>query len=205
MLLEKERTVMDLMEAIGRRRSIRHFSPEPLNNYDLYEMVQAARLAPQAANVQPVRYCIVHQPQLLEPMFECTKWAGYLENYAPAEGCRPKGYIVVLIEEKLKSRWTDVDAGACVENMLLTAASKGLGACWLGAIDRDKIRHLLGISDEYSIHSLVAVGHPGEDPVWEEKDSDSIKYYLDDAGRLHVPKRRMGEILVPITPNLDQK
>lgn len=194
---------MDVMEAIGKRRSIRRFSPEPLNNYDLYEMVQAARLAPQAANVQPIRYCIVHQQQFLPHMFECTKWAGYLEDYAPPEGCRPQGYIVILLDDSLKNRWSDADVGAAVENMLLTATSKGLGACWLGAIDREKIHYMLGIPEDMSIHSLVAVGHPGQDPVWEEKDSDSIKYYLDDEGRLHVPKRRMGEILVPITPHLD--
>lgn len=196
---------MDVMEAIGKRRSIRRFSPEPLNSYDLYELVQAARLAPQAANVQPIRYAIVHQPQLLEPMFACTKWAGYLEDYAPPEGLRPKGYIVILLDEKLKNRWSDADVGAAVENMLLSATSKGLGACWLGAIDRDRIRTLLSIPENYSIHTLVAVGHPAQEPVWEEKDSDSIRYYLDEEGKLHVPKRRMGEILVPIVPNLDKQ
>jgi nitroreductase len=93
--------------------------------------------------------------------------------------------------------------GACVENMLLTATSKGLGACWIGSVDRDRVRHILGIPEEFSIHSIVAVGHPAQESVWEEKNSESIKYYLDDENKLHVPKRRMGEILVPITPHID--
>jgi len=201
--LGEEEFIMDLMEAIGKRRSIRRFSPEPLNNYDLYEMVQAARLAPQAANIQPIRYCLVHQQPLLGPVFECTKWAGYFENYAPPEGHRPQGYVVILVDEKLKGRWTDTDVGAAVENMLLTATSKGLGACWIGSVDRDRVRHILGIPEEFSIHSIVAVGHPAQESVWEEKNSESIKYYLDDENKLHVPKRRMGEILVPITPHID--
>ena len=195
---------MSIFEVIAKRRSCRRFTPEPVDKNDLYVMVQAARLAPQAANIQPVRYTIVHQQRFLEPMFSCTKWAGYLKDYTPPVGYRPAGYIVVLLDDSLKGKFSDADVGAAVENMLLVATEKGLGTCWLGAIERDKIRKLLGIPEGYSIHSLVAVGHPAPDqyPVWEEKDSDSIKYYLDENGKVRVPKRRMGEVLIPITPDL---
>ena len=195
---------MSIFDVIAKRRSCRRFTPEPVEANDLYVMVQAARLAPQAANVQPVRYMIVHQQRLLEPMFSCTKWAGYLKDYTPPVGYRPTGYIVILLDDSLKGRFSDCDVGAAVENMLLLATEKGLGSCWLGAIDRDKIRKILGIPDGFSIHSVVAVGHPSttEYPVWEEKESDSIKYYLDENGKVHVPKRRMGEVLIPITPDL---
>jgi len=195
---------MSIFDVIAKRRSCRRFTPQPVDANDLFVMVQAARLAPQAANIQPIRYTIVHQQRFLEPVFSCTKWAGYLEGYTPPVGYRPTGYIVILVDNELKGRYSDSDAGAAVENMLLVATDKGLGTCWLGAIDRDKIRKLLGIPEKYSIHSLVAVGYPAKDeyPVWEEKESDSIKYYLDGNGKLHVPKRRMGEVLEPITPDL---
>ena len=195
---------MSVFEVIEKRRSCRRFTPQPVDKNDLFVMIQAARLAPQAANIQPIRYAIVHQPQLLEPMFSCTKWAGYLADYAPPAGYRPTGYIVILLDDALKGRYSDTDAGAAVENMLLVATEKGLGTCWLGAVDRDRIRKLLGIPEGFSIHSVVAVGYPAQAqyPSWEEKDSDSIRYYLDENGKLHVPKRRMGEVLVPIMPDL---
>ena len=93
---------MDLMEAIYRRRSIRRFSPQPVEKDKLYEMVKAARMAPQASNIQPLQYMIVHQKELLEPVFACTRWAGYLEHYAPVPSYRPTAYIVVLLNEEIK-------------------------------------------------------------------------------------------------------
>jgi len=193
---------MEVREAIEKRRSIRRFSPQPIELDWLYELVKAARLAPQASNVQPMRYMIVHQKQLLGKMFACTKWAGYLEDYAPPKGLRPTAYIVVLIDESLKKGMNDTDAGAAVQNILLRAVDLGLGSCWIGSVDRKKVTQLLGIPEGLKIHSVVALGHPAEDPVWEEKEGDSIKYYLDQDHRLHVPKRRMGEILLTIRPDL---
>ena len=191
---------MDVREAILKRRSIRRFLPIPVSKDQIQQLIEAARLAPQAANVQPVRYMIVHQEELLPKVFECTKWAGYLENYTPEEGFRPTVYILLLIDESLKKGYNDTDAGAAAENLILSAVEMGLGTCWLGAIDRERLRKLLGVPEGLSIHTMIALGYPAEDPVWEDKEGESIKYYLDEEKRIHVPKRRMGEIIIPITP-----
>ena len=195
---------MNVLEAIEKRRSIRRFSPQPIEKNMLYELVMGARLAPQAANIQPLQYMIVHQKQLLEPVFACTRWAGYLKDYAPKPGFRPTAYIVVLINEDLKKNGNDTDAGAAIENMLLLAVEKGLGSCWIGSLDRKQLTKLLGVPEACKIHSLIALGYTAENPVWEEKEGDSIQYYLDEEHRLHVPKRRMNEIIVPIQPNLEK-
>lgn len=193
---------MDILDAIQKRRSIRRFSPKPPNKDDLYKMVQMARLAPQGANLQPVKYMIVHQKKLLSPVFSCLHWAAYLKDYAPEPACRPTAYIVILIDTGIKKDHYDTDAGAAVENLLLAAMAFGLGTCWLGSVERDRLRKILGVPASYEIHSVVAVGYPAQEPVWEEKDGDSIRYYLDETGTLHVPKRRMHELLVTIQPDL---
>ncbi|HCA34379.1 MAG TPA: nitroreductase [Lachnospiraceae bacterium] len=195
---------MEVKEAIEKRRSIRHFSPKPIEKNQLYELVRIARLAPQAANVQPLKFMIVHQKELLEPVFSCLKWAGYLPGYAPKTGYHPTAYIVILVDTDLKKQ-ADTDAGLAAENLMLAAVGEGLGTCMLGAVDRVRLRKILGVPDNMDIHSVIALGYPAEDPVWEEKDSDSIKYYLDESGRLHVPKRRMNEILVTIHPDLSDE
>ena len=100
---------MNVSEAIFKRRSIRRFSPQPVDKEVLYELVQAARMAPAAANIQPLQYMIVHQKQLLDPVFDCTLWAGYLEDYAPKQGFRPTAYIVVLVNEDIKKAGNDND------------------------------------------------------------------------------------------------
>lgn len=193
---------MNVTEAIYKRRSIRRFSPQPVEKDVLYELIKAARMAPAAANIQPLQYMIVHQKQLLDPVFDCTRWAGYLENYAPRKGFRPTAYIVVLINEQIKKEGNDNDAGAAVQNIMLTAVEKGLGSCWIGSVDRKKLSNLLGVPEHCRIHTVVALGYPAEDPISEDME-DSIRYYLDEEHRLHVPKRRLGDLIVPIQPNLD--
>ena len=193
---------MNVSEAIFKRRSIRRFSPQPVDKEVLYELVQAARMAPAAANIQPLQYMIVHQKQLLDPVFDCTLWAGYLEDYAPKPGFRPMAYIVVLVNEDIKKAGNDNDAGAAVQNILLTAVEKGLGSCWIGSVNRKKMRKLLGVPENCKIHTVIALGYPLEDPVWEEME-DSHKYYLDEERRLHVPKRRMCDVIVPVEPNFE--
>lgn len=186
---------MNVYDAIRRRRTIRKFTQQPISAETLRRLIDAARLAPQGANLQPVKYLMVNDPKLLEPIFATTKWAAYISpNGTPAEGERPTAYVVILIDTEIKKAGYDIDAGAAVENMLLAAVEEGLGSCWLGAIDRDQIRSLLAIPERYIIHTLVALGYPGEDPTIEDA-GETIKYYKDEQGRLHVPKRRLEDLL----------
>ena len=193
---------MNVSEAIYKRRSIRRFSQQPVEKEVLYDLVKAARMAPAAANIQPLQYMIVHQKQLLDPVFDCTLWAGYLDNYAPKKGFRPMAYIVVLVNEEIKKAGNDNDAGAACQNIMLTAVEKGLGSCWIGSVHRKKLSKLIGVPENCKIHTVIALGYPAEDPVWEEME-DSHKYYLDEEHRLHVPKRRMSDIIIPVEPNLE--
>lgn len=188
---------MTVLEAISKRRSIRKFQEDkPVEKKQLLAMVEAARLAPQAANIQPVRYAVVSDSELVKKIFSVTKWAGYLKDYAPKEGERPTGFIIVMVQENLKGAYTGADVGAAVENMLLAAVEMNLGCCWIGSVDRDVVKEVMNIPDGLEIHSVVAVGVPGEDPVFENKMDDSIRYYLDEEKRLHVPKRTMEEVLI---------
>jgi nitroreductase len=100
---------------------------------------------------------------------------------------------VVLIN-KNKSKKIDLrDVGAAVENILLSLVCFRLGGCWIGAIDKRRLRKILNIPSCYKIDSLVAIGFPVESPILEEKDD--IKYWLDEKNRLHVPKRPLKSIL----------
>jgi nitroreductase len=90
-----------------------------------------------------------------------------------------------------------VDAAAAIENIILTAWSKGIGSCWLGAIQRDNIRKILAVPENFQIDSVIALGYPDEKPVMEDAKNDSdegLKYYLDDNDKLHVPKRPLTKI-----------
>jgi nitroreductase len=186
---------MNVFEAITKRRTIRKFKQEEISVDILKKLVDAGRLAPQGANLQPVKYIIVNERNLLEPIYETTSWAGYIRPEGdPKEGEKPVAYIVVLIDTEIKKAGYDVDAGAAVENLLLAACEEGIGTCWLGAINRENIKKILNVPDRYIIHTMVALGYAAEEPVVVDENG-SIKYYKDENGVLNVPKRKLEDII----------
>lgn len=186
---------MNVYEAITKRRTIRKFKQQPVERVTLEKLINAARVAPQSANLQPMKYIIVSKKELLEPVFNTCSWAAYIRPAGnPQEGEKPVAYIVVLCDTSIRNAGWQVDAGAAVENILLTAVEEGIGTCWLGAIDREQIKKLLNIPEKYIVDSMIALGYPAESPVAEEENG-SIKYYKDENGNFHVPKRKMQDIV----------
>ena len=86
---------MSVYELILKRRTIRKFEQRPVETEKIVKMINAARIAPSAANMQPLKYIAVTSSDLCNKVFPLTKYAGYLENGTPKEGERPMAYIVV--------------------------------------------------------------------------------------------------------------
>jgi nitroreductase len=78
--------------------------------------------------------------------------------------------------------------------MILVALGEGIGSCWLGAIDINKLSSILDIPEHVNIDSVLALGYSNESPQLEEM-KDTVKYWKDEAGVLHVPKRKLEDIL----------
>ena len=76
----------------------------------------------------------------------------------------------------------------------MTALEEEIGSCWLLSIERNKIREILNIPETYAIDSVLALGYPAEEPVADDI-TDSVKYWKDESGRLHVPKRTLESII----------
>jgi len=158
-------------------------------------MVNAARLAPSAANLQFLEYLIVTEKYLRADLFKQLRWAAYIApEGAPPAGCQPTAYIVILANtKKTKKMWMH-DVGAACENIMLTAQSKGIASCWLGAIDRRKISRILSVPAHLKVDSVIALGYPKmKSKIAPFKGS--VEYWLDKKGTLHVPKRSLKEIM----------
>ena len=187
---------MTVYEAAGTRRTVRKFRQEPIAREQLYKMVKAAVLAPSGANMQPLKYKIVDDAALAAKVFPLVKWAGYIAPTGdPAEGEEPTAYILILADQEIRKSGYELDAGAAAENLMLTAWEDGIGSCWMGAIDRPALARLLDIPERYIINTLIALGVPAEQPVWEPR-GEGIRYYKDEQGVLHVPKRTLEEVLL---------
>jgi len=91
---------MKVYDVIISRRTIRRFQQKPVNKETLRKCVNAARLAPSAANLQPLEYCIVTEKTLCAQVFEALHWAAYLQpKWTPHEKERPTAYIIVLVKD----------------------------------------------------------------------------------------------------------
>jgi nitroreductase len=191
-MCQDDKNVYDLAVA---RRTIRRFKPAPVPRDLLERLVNAARLAPSAANVQPLEFVIVDEAGIKAEVFPALKWAAYIAPAGdPGPGEEPAAYVVTLVNSKLREKMFEYDVGAAMENMILAALAEGLGSCWLLSIDRDKLRAVLGVPGEYRIDSVLALGYPAEEPAAEVM-GDSCKYWKDAGGRLHVPKRALATVL----------
>jgi len=187
-----------ITELVKENRSYRRFyedhvvEPETLKGF-----VNLARMSASGANLQPLKYILSCDPRKNAEIFSCLAWAGYLKDWpGPAEGERPAAYIVVLGDTSI-SESAGCDHGIAAQTILLGAREKGLGGCMLGSIDRNALRDSLNIPSQLKILLVLAIGKPREQVVLETVGSDnSIRYWRDNEGVHHVPKRKLEDIIV---------
>ena len=187
--------MMDVYDVIMARRTIRKFRQDPVGRKTLEKIIDAARMAPTGKNGQPLSYGIISDRTLCNTIFPHTAWAAYLNGtYTPSETERPTAYIAVFTDVENKSS-SDVAAGAAVENMLIMAQAEGIGSCWLGSVNREKVMAILGSPKNKHLLYLVALGYPSESPVAAPYKGD-VKYYLDENKVLNVPKKSFKEVVI---------
>jgi len=185
---------MDVYDAIRQRRSIRRFKQKPISDDILKRLVDAGRIAPSAANLQPIEYILVNGAEICSKVFETIGWAGYIKpQWTPSLDERPTAYIVILIH-KDTSFDPRRDVGLSAENIMLAAEAEGLGSCMLMNIKKEKIRIILEIPDNVQIDSLIAVGYKAEKSVMVDI-KNSVQYYRDENQVLYVPKRQLEDII----------
>ncbi len=185
---------MDTYKAICSRRTIRLYQPKEISSDLMERILNAGRLAPSGANRQPLEFIVVKDEENRAKLFEQLAWAAYVQpRRNPPEGNRPMAYVIVLIKGRGEGLAV-ADGAAAIENMILTAWNEGVGSCWIGSVNRDNVKRIFNIPDEYTVYDVLALGYPAEQPVMEEM-KDSHKYWLDENNVLHVPKRRLSEIV----------
>jgi nitroreductase len=186
-----------LKDLILKNRSYRRFDQSELIPMQLLrDLVEAARLSASARNMQPLRYMLFNNASDCEKIFPTLAWAGYLKDWpGPADGERPSAYIVQLGDLDLTNDWW-CDDGIAAQSILLSAVEQGFGGCIIGSVQRERLRDILDIPDQYKIIQVLALGKPAEEVVIDEVVNGDIKYWRDKKGVHHVPKRGLDELIV---------
>ncbi|MDD5645049.1 MAG: nitroreductase family protein [bacterium] len=187
---------MKVYDAVVSRRTIRKFKQKKIPLGILKQLVNAGRLAPSAANLQPLKFIVVTKDEVRKKVFKCLRWAGYISpEWNPSEGEKPAAYIVIINNLEIAAQGHfERDSGAAAENIILSAWEKDIGACWLGAIDRKKISDILKIPKAYIVDTVIALGFKDEKPDAVKFKKD-CRYYKGKDGELKIPKRTIREVL----------
>ena len=187
-----------ITELVKENRSCRRFYEDhAVEPETLKEFVNLARMSASGANLQPLKYILSCDSQKNAEIFSCLAWAGYLKDWpGPEEGERPAAYIVILGDTSI-SESAGCDHGIAAQTILLSAREKGLAGCMLGSIDRNALRDSLNIPSQFKVLLVLAIGKPREQVILENVGSDnSIRYWRDNEGVHHVPKRKLEDIIV---------
>lgn len=187
-----------IADLVRKNRSCRRFyQNHAVENDTLMDLVNLARLSASAANLQPLCYILSSAPQHNERIFACLAWAGYLKDWpGPKEGERPSAYIIIL-GDTAKAKDFGCDHGIAAQSILLGAREAGLAGCMIASINREKLREAFDIPEHFKILLVIALGKPKEQVVIEEAGPDgSIRYWRDEQGVHHVPKRTLADIIV---------
>jgi nitroreductase len=192
-----------MQEIIARTRTFRRFVEKDLISLaTLYDLIDLARLGGSARNGQPWQYMIANSSELCEKIFPYLGWAGYLTDWkGPVAGERPCAYVLCLLNKnRLKGPESEAqfDLGVASQNLLLGAMEKRIGGCRIGAFN-PKLASLFKLSDHLHLSLVIALGKPRETVIVEEcKDDDDIRYWRDEHGAHHVPKRSLQSCLLDI-------
>ncbi|MHC4619416.1 MAG: nitroreductase family protein [Planctomycetota bacterium] len=187
-----------IKDLITRNRSRRRFFQEvAIERQTLRELVDLARLSPSGANLQPLKYILSCEPEKNALIFPHLAWAGYLKDWpGPLEGERPSAYIIILGDTQIRDS-IGCDHGIAAHSVLLGATEKGLGGCIIASINKQHLRDALHISPRYEILLVLALGKPREEVVIESVGPHgSVKYWRDENGVHHVPKRSLDDLII---------
>ncbi|MEM3399740.1 MAG: nitroreductase family protein [Candidatus Micrarchaeia archaeon] len=187
----------DIYDLICSRRSIRKFLQKPIP-YDVLERcVNAARLAPSAANLQPLEFIIIDDAEIRKLVFTTLRWAGYIKPHGnPKPNEEPTAYIVVLSNKKHASEWTKYDVGLATENIIIAALAQGVASCIIGSIEKERLHEILKIPLTHDIELVVALGYPAHKSTTVMMSGDgNVRYWKDDTDTFYVPKRDLRSVL----------
>jgi len=158
---------MEFMEVIRRRRSIRCYKEQDIPEQILNEILEAGRLAPSGGNRQPWHFILVRDPGRKVAMG------------APDWAAKAPIILAVCGDPEASENWYIVDPSIAMEHMVLAAANRGIGTCWIGTLNHDEqVKRSLGIPEHMVVIAFTPLGYPDESPP--PKDRKPLEAIVHD-------------------------
>ena len=164
---------MTPLPSIEHRRSVRSFQPKPVEEEKLYQVLQAARLAPSSNNKQPWRFIVVReesQRQALARADHNQSWmlSAPLFIVCVADLAARMSNTITLVVDEHSDLWelkrVIRDTAIATGYLLLEADALGLATCWTGFFKQAEVRPILNLPGDKFVVAIVAFGYPAEEP-----------------------------------------
>jgi nitroreductase len=151
---------VDFISLAKKRCSVRGYTREPVSSALLDKVLEAGRLSPSAANKQARHFIVVRDENTRMELLDAF----------PREWFQQAPLVIVICTEPEKAwsrkdgkNYADVDGAIAVDHMTLCAADIGLGTCWIGAFDPDKVCQVLELPEGIEPLAMLTLGH-AQDP-----------------------------------------
>ncbi|MBP7507962.1 MAG: nitroreductase family protein [Prolixibacteraceae bacterium] len=188
-----------IKDILIKNRSYRRYDENvEIPEEKLVEWVNLTRYCASGKNAQPLKYIISCEKEKNKKVFSTLAWAAFLKDWdGPVEGERPTAYIIQMLDTAISSNFF-CDDGIAAQSILLAAVEEGFGGCIFRSINKAKLTELLGIPDQFQIINVISLGKPIEKVVIDDLKNDDYKYWREEDGTHHVPKRLLKDILLNI-------
>ena len=160
---------MEFNEVVKTRRSVRSYRPDPIPEEALKRVLNCARMAPSANNVQPWHFVVVKDRAKREKIAQLAAGQSFVGE-APA--------VIVCCGKRYTDRysWISgnmylVDCTIAIDHLTLAARNEGLGTCWIGAFDHELMKRAVDIPRGYDIIMLIPMGYPASGSAFCETAS----------------------------------
>jgi len=166
---------MRFLELVEKRYSVRAYKPDPVEDEVLHQVLEAARLAPTAANRQPFQLIVIHtagREAELKRIYN-RDWFVQAPLVICACGIPAQGWV-----RRDGQNYADVDVAIAMDHLILAAASLGLGTCWIAAFDPTAAREVLGLPDGVEPVAFTPLGYPADRPGLKKRKalSELVRY-----------------------------
>ena len=158
---------MKFIELANQRYSVRNFEPKPVEREKLLYVLEAARIAPSAANFQPWQFLVITDPETLKLLHATypRTWIVTAPAIIVALGNHNKGWHRMSDGKD----FTDIDVAIAVDHLMLAATEQGLGTCWVCNFDAQKCCDIISAPEFMEVIALIPIGYPVSESSSEKK------------------------------------
>lgn len=150
---------MALLKQIQQRYSVRLYQKRLVEKEKLETILQAARLAPSAKNVQEWRFIVVQDADTRKKLCVAANNQAFVGEAPVVIAC-----CTAISDNVMRCGHLayPIDVAIAMEHMVLQAVEEGLGTCWVGSFYEDQVKAILGIPIPVRVVELLTLGYPAD-------------------------------------------